>query len=92
MPLPALGVGFWFGLAKHLLPLVLQLFADAQRRGHMNEGEKRLLAKQLAAFVDEVGIWDDIQTEVRDADERRSILTGKPRRVPPPENSQGGQA
>lgn len=79
---------FWFGIAKALLPIVLRWIADAQRSKHMKEGEQRLIARQLAAFVDETGIWDDIQTEVRSAAERRAILTGRP--VPTHEGTEQG--
>ena len=80
------GVSFWFSIGKALLPVILRWIADAQRSKYMKEGEQRLIARQLAAFVEETGIWDDVQNEVRDATERRAILTGRP--VPTHEGSE----
>lgn len=79
---------FWFGIAKALLPIILRWIADAQRSKHMKEGEQRLIARQLAAFVEETGIWEDVQNEVRDAATRRAILTGSP--VPTHEGTEQG--
>jgi hypothetical protein len=73
------GIAFWFGLAKAILPIVLRWIADAQRAGLMNEGEKRLLAKQLVAYAEELGLWNDIQNEVSNMSDTdlRDLLTGR---------------
>lgn len=55
---------FLFALAKGLLPILFRWVAEAQRAGIVTEGEQRTLGLLAAAFVKELGVWDDIQSEI----------------------------
>lgn len=76
-----MNVKFLFTIAKFFLPIVLRWIADGQREGHMVEGEKRLLARQLVAASEELGLWNDIGEEIRTkpGSDIRDILTGRVR-------------
>lgn len=65
-------------IVSKLLPLLLDIITAARREGYMQQGEDRIVARQLAAKAIELGNWNEAGTQVSNlsGDDLDALLTG----------------